>query len=566
MSILRPYQLDAVRAFFSGLTPDQNRLAIELPTGTGKTVTFAGAADEYLASPEGTGKRALVLVHTDELVRQAVATILSVTRDRWTVGVVKASRNEIDADIVVASVATLANPGRREQITDVGLIVVDECHHATAPTYLAILRHFGAMPIHKYDDGPLVPVLGCTATLARSDGQSLGTVWQDLVFSRSLSWAIRKGYLTDLVSWAVSVPDMDASAPDAALDAMLATGIAPEAVVNAWKDKAYGLSTILFAPAVASAQRFADAFNEAGVKAEVVHGGMPEEDRLAVLDRLATGVTTVVANCMVLTEGFDCPRVSCVVVARPTKSVPLFIQMVGRGLRLWLDACAPPREEQMCVLLSLSDSVTKLATVADLSDRPLDTADGKTLSQMEDEWDLGKDIAEEIAREYVGPLKLERWDAFVQRSSKAWKYTRGGTAFLPTAKNGQGYVFVVQLPGHCAVFAHGRQDNGRIGAVRVATAPDMELAMAIAEDEAQDRGGDIGALLADKSRPWRKGVPKEDAITMAKRVGVQDKEIQAIMSGKAGGKAGRLSDAIDKVVASRVIDPITVKIKERHTK
>lgn len=577
MSILYPFQDQAVDAAWSALFgSDQavNRVAIELPTGTGKTVTFSAFADRYLDSFDGAGNRVLVLVHTDELVRQAVKTVLAATRGRWTVGVVKAGQDETGADIVVASVQTLANPLRRERIVDVGLVIVDECHHAVATTYMAILEHYGAMGRHVDDvtcaycphgTGYLAtPTLGVTATLARSDGTPLGSVWQDLVFSRSLSWAIRKGYLTDLTSWTVTVPDIDASATDDALDAMMATGIAPEKVVDAWEDKACGLSTVLFAPAVASAQRFADAFNAVGVKAEVVHGAMPEADRLAVLDRLASGVTTVVANCMVLTEGWDCPRVSCVIVARPTKSVPLFVQMVGRGLRVWLDAAAPPREEQMCVLLSLSDNVTSLATVANLSDKPLDVQDGKPLSVMEDEWDIGKDIEQELAKEYVGPLRMTQWDAFVQQSSKAWKYTTGGAPFLPTAKSGQGYVFVVQLTGQCAVFAYGQVSNGRRGAVKVATAPDMQLAMSIAEDEAQDRGGDIGALLADKTRPWRKGVPSDEAKDMAKRVGVPDGEVQAILSSKASGKAGKLSDAVDKVVASRVIDRIVVKIKQKE--
>jgi hypothetical protein len=485
---------------------------------------------------------------------------------------------------VVASVATLARPGRRERITDVGLIIVDECHHAVASTYLEILEHFGGIP-HTEWRGDAVPVLGVTATLARSDGQGLGGVWQDVAFTRSLAWGIRHGYLIDLVPYTIKIPGVDAGASDAALDAMLADSIAPEAVVDAWLEKVDYLgntddaslyrpdvSTVLFAPLVRSAEAFAAAFNEAGVKAEVVHGKLAPAERKAILDRYEQGITTVVCNAMVLTEGWDSPRTMCVIVARPTQSVPLFMQMVGRGVRPWLGADAPAREDQRCVLLCVSGATNELATIADLSDRQIDAQDGKSLMQMEDEWDLGKDIEPDEDRAYRGPVVVERWDAAVRASTKAWKYTDGGVPFLPTAKRGEGYVFVVhlgqiELPGHEVWGMYVREPSaaGKPGfrTHLVATAPDLELAMALAEDEAQERGGDIGRLLADKGRAWRKAVPSSEMLALAARVGVPGKEIDRILAQRAAGKAGKLSDLIDRVMASRVLDGIVTKIRER---
>jgi superfamily II DNA or RNA helicase len=455
-----------------------------------------------------------------------------------------------------------------------------------ASTYLEILEHFGGMPdctcANRDPEGcwdcrntgwtqQPTPVLGVTATLARSDGQGLGGVWQDVAFTRSLAWGIRHGYLIDLVPYTIKIPGVDAGASDAALDAMLADSIAPEAVVRAWMQNRNGPggehggapSTVLFAPLVRSAEAFAAAFNDAGIKAEVVHGKLAPAERKAILDRYEQGITTVVCNAMVLTEGWDSPRTMCVIVARPTQSVPLFTQMVGRGVRPWLGADAPSREDQRCVLLCVAGATNELATIADLSDGfGGEAQDGKSLMQMEDEWDLGKDIEPDEDRAYRGPVVVERWDAAVRASTKAWKYTDGGVPFLPTAKRGEGYVFVVETARGCEVYVRypAAPEHRGFWTNLVTIAPDLELAMALAEDEAQERGGDIGRLLADKGRAWRKAVPSDDMVAMARRAGIN---VVPVMQDKRAGKAGRLSDMIDKAMASRVLDGIATKIRER---
>lgn len=587
MSILRDYQRAAITAAWETISPEVNRVAIEMATGLGKTITFAALLDEWLDRHKAYKNvawttRALVLVHTDELVRQAVDKIRFVAKSQpWTIGVVKAAQNEVDADIIVASVQTLANPSRREQIQDVGLIIVDEAHHAVATTYQAILEHYGATSRH--DSGEVcshcphgvgytgIPVFGFTATLGRTDGKGLGVVWQDLAFSRSLPWAIRKGWLVDLIPYTIKIPGIDAGSSDVALDSALADSIAPEAIVQAWMDHAHengsrsdaagftDPSTVLFAPLVRSAEAFAAAFQDAGVKAEVVHGGLPAAERQAILGRYEDGTTAVICNAMVLTEGWDSPRTKCVIVARPTQSVPLFVQMVGRGLRPWLSPEAPPRADQRCVLLCVAGTTTDLATVADLSDKVDEAKDGKSLLEMEDEFDIGAELDikdEDMA--YRGPVRVEQWDALVQESSKAWKFTDGGAPFLPFTKRNAGYVFIVQSGEESQVWA--RKDR-RVS--KVSTAPDLELAMAAAEDFVQDAGGDIGSLLADKTRPWRKAVPSLEMVSTARRVGVDERDIQAILKSKASGKAGKLSDLIDKVVATRVLDHLVAKIRER---
>lgn len=581
MTLLRSYQRQALDAFWSMLSPSVNRLAIVLPTGAGKTITFAAAADEWLRDGLGLAEgRVLVIVNSLELLRQAVEKITFVTRGHWTVGRVQGDEyDEADADIVVAMVQTLAQPGRKQRINNVGFVIVDEVQYALAPTYTEALRHFGVLPIHRYDDGPLVPMLGVTATLYRGDGQGFGTLIQDIAFSRTLPWAIRQGFLLDFVPYAVRIPVTATSDSREATDALMADSLAPEAVVSAWVEQVGRhpedrRSTILFAPLVRSAQAFADAFEIAGVKAEVISDRTPSAERRAILARYEAGVTTVLCNATLLSVGWDSPRTMCVVWARVVRAgSPLFPQALGRGLRPWLDAGAPPREAQGCTVLVVTPQAAtfELGGVADLSDHPGEVSDGKSFLAMSDEWDIGAGLAAQAEVDaYRGPVTVERWDAAVQSSAKAWKYTAGGVPFLPTAKRGEGYVFIVRTAAGWDVRAARREARGMAGKYRTAVhapsvtvAPDLELAMAAAEDAAQERGGDIGRLLADKARPWRRKIPSAEQIAEARRVGVPDKVMAALVSSKAGGKSGRLSDLIDITVASRTLDPIAQRITER---
>ncbi len=203
-----------------------------------------------------------------------------------------------------------------------------------------------------------------------------------------------------------------------------------------------------------------------------------------------------------------------------------------------------------------------LHLVAVPPERALDEGEpGQSLMDMEDEYDLALGILEEESQHYRGPVRVEEWDLAVQASSKAWKFTEAGAPFLPTAKRNAGYVFVVGSK----VYHYGPhpKDKRRMGARRLTEAPDSSLAMSVAEDYAQEFGGDIGALLADKGRPWRKQVPTVDMVAMALRSGVPQRDVDRILAQRASGKAGKLSDLTDRVLASRILDPIVTKILER---
>jgi superfamily II DNA or RNA helicase len=581
---LRPYQEQALdaEALYRREHPDENRLVVVMATGLGKTIVMAERARRFLnkgydtpVNPLGNG-RVLILVHTDELARQAEAKVRLMAGQQieglhqkpWTVGVVKAERDEVCADIVIGSVQTLANPARRERLTDVGLVIVDECHHAVSDSYQAIMRHYGCYatpPPHPMDSfpafvnkGPLTPALGLTATLERGDGASLGGVWHNVVFTRDISWGVRKGHLVQPVGYKLEI-DLGAGHPFSTdgvdQDWQLIESLAPEKIVEWWQEYAKNRPTVLFAPLVRSASAFADAFAARGIMAAVVQGDMPKENRRRILAEYENGETEVLCNPMVLTEGWDSPRTKCVIVARPTQSRPLFIQMAGRGLRP--DPLLPV-EDQNCILLVVGDATTDLCTIADLSDKPLDRKAQGALTALEDRWDIGADLVD-AERVWTGRVDARQFDPLVVKSSKVWRATQHGTPFLPISKDGD-YVFIVGT----SVFVLERKYLARRWSAKVlglGTLPDLELAMTVAEDAAQERGGDLGKLLADKGRAWRKERPSPQMIDLANSLGLGP-EVAKIMNTTAGGKAGRVADLISARKATRALEPAVKKIKE----
>ena len=330
---LRPYQLEALQAINE--SPSLRQL-ISLPTGTGKTVIFA----ELLRQRN---HRSLVLVHRDELVRQAVAKCEQAGLT-FNLGVVKANLDEVQQDIVIASVQTLSRDKRLVHYLRYGApntVIVDEAHHAPAPTYRKVLAHVGK-----------ALVVGFTATPDRktesTDGKhvsltaGMASVFDSLTYYRSLTDMIGEGWLVDVMPATVkanislhSVPTSNNDWQEGALGEALQKAHAEVTIVQACQQAARNRPTLAFFPTVESSKQACRQFQAEAVTAEHVDGTTPIETRQAIYQRLRNGDTQVITNCMVLTEGFDEPAVSCIIVARPTKSRSLFAQMIGRGTRLY---------------------------------------------------------------------------------------------------------------------------------------------------------------------------------------------------------------------------------------
>lgn len=303
------------------------RALLVAPTGAGKTTI----ASEMIHGAVARGGDVLFLAHRDELIQQCSRRLDGAGIEHETI-IGKRGRAALWAKVRIASVQTLAR--RLDRLPRATLIVVDEAHHARAASYAAIL-----------DAYPGVPVVGLTATPWRLDNKGLGELFEDVVVVTTVRELIERGFLTPYTGFAYDVPDLsgvkkregDFVAGELEL-AMTKSKIVGN-IAEQWQLHCAGKRTILFAATIAHSQVMVDRFRALGVPAEHLDGSMPPIERAGVLARFASGDTLMVSNVNVLTEGFDLPSIEAVVLARPTLSLALYLQMVGRGLRTTCLAC-----------------------------------------------------------------------------------------------------------------------------------------------------------------------------------------------------------------------------------
>lgn len=322
---LRPYQQQARESIFEQWDSGVKRTLLVLPTGCGKTIVFAKVTEDCVRS----GNRVLIMAHRGELLDQAADKIHKATGLGCAVEKAEESCQGSWFRIVVGSVQTLTRPKRLKQFSEdyFDTIIIDEAHHCISDSYQRVLQHF-----------PDANVLGVTATPDRGDMKNLGTYFESLAYEYTLPKAIKEGYLSpikaltlplkiDMSSVGVQAGDFKASDIGTALDPYLYS-IADEMAKYCLNKK-----TVVFLPLVKTSQKFRDILNEKGFKAAEVNGD--SQDRAEVLEAFDKGKYNVLCNSMLLTEGWDCPSVDCIVVLRPTKVRSLYCQMVGRGTRLF---------------------------------------------------------------------------------------------------------------------------------------------------------------------------------------------------------------------------------------
>lgn len=332
---LRDYQQACLSAIKTRYLAGVRRQLICLPTGTGKTVIFSQFPGFFRMK-----HRMLVLAHREELLDQAKHKLQQANPD-LRVDVEQANRSAgADSQVVAASVATLGREGsnrlQRLDPEQFHLLVIDEAHHATAETYLRILNHF-----RVFDEASRKLVVGFTATPKRGDGQGLDRVFQEITFARELAEMIDAGYLSPVAAWRVET-SVDLSGIRTRMGDFV-TGQLSKAVnteernrlvVRVYQERIQGRKTLCFCVDVTHAQELAAAFNAAGIPTGCVTGELDRETRARNLAKFHAGETRVLTNCMVLTEGYDEPSVDGIILARPTKSAALYMQMIGRGTRL----------------------------------------------------------------------------------------------------------------------------------------------------------------------------------------------------------------------------------------
>lgn len=389
---LRPYQEEAIRAVESGWR-DQQRQLLVLPTGTGKTIVFSQIAKDRTAAG-----RVLIMAHRDELIEQARDKYRSLTGDETAKEKATDSCLGSALPVVVGSVQTLQNTSRLNRFEPdyFNTLIVDEAHHAMSDSYQKVLGYF-----------PGAKVLGVTATPDRGDRRSLGKYFDNLAYEYSLRQAVSDGYLCNLKALTVPI-SIDMSAVKVKVGDFEVNSIAetlepylPE-IAKSIKHYAKDRKVVVFLPLVSIAKEFCEILLEEGLNAREVNGNSPDrKEVLEWFDRAGAG--SVLCNAMLLTEGWDCPSVDCVVVLRPTKIRSLYVQMIGRGTRP-----APEKKDLLILDFLWMSQKHDLCKPADLSTDTAEDKEAVTKQSVDEEIDLfdaasdavearRKKLAEELA-------------------------------------------------------------------------------------------------------------------------------------------------------------------------
>jgi len=321
----RAYQVEQIAAIDKRWRLGEKRTLISAPTGVGKTIVFVLIAKTAL----GNGRRTVVLVNSDELVWQAVQKFEEVG---IVAGVVKQQQNDWHMDIVVASVQTIRRRLNLIPPNAFDLVVVDECHFANAESYRKVMEHFK----DRY-------FLGVSATLFRGDGQSLAKAgWQSIAHIYTIDQALKDGWLVPPVAYRIQTQtdlrdegDLEDSSGNIrkAVEQRINNKARNKLIVDSWLNCSWDRSTVGFCAGISHVYDLANAFRARGIDARPIEGGMPLELRRQTLRAHKQGEFPVLLNFGILTHGYDDPRLSSVIMARPIGSKPLFIQCVGRGLR-----------------------------------------------------------------------------------------------------------------------------------------------------------------------------------------------------------------------------------------
>jgi len=408
---LRKYQQEAMDTVVKQFKKGVSKQLIVLPTGTGKTVLLAAIIMFF-------NLKTLVIAHREELIQQTKNTILEYCPNA-NVGICKAKQNELDKKIVIGSVQTCFQPNRLKQLKEKGfeLLIIDEAHHAPAKSYCKIIEELGFM------ENPKKLLLGLTATPQRNDHLKLGDVFDEIVFERSISEMIGNGFLSPVMGRKIST-DVSLKGIKSYRGDFIAKDLAeiiniPERnrlIAKKYIEHASNRKGIAFCVNVQHCHDLAETLCSFGVIAKAVWGKMDVKERKEILSQFRKDEIQVLTSCGILVEGYDEKTVNCIVMARSTKSKSLYIQCIGRGLRI-------SNEKKDCLVLDFTDSYHNLNSLISL---------GSTISEAKIIKEVQKD------RERVGALvEAEPVNAkVVETGDKEFDILgRNRFAWIPLEKN-----------------------------------------------------------------------------------------------------------------------------------
>ena len=351
--LLRPYQEVAVNDALSALDKHGNTLVVA-PTGAGKTIMLSA----LVGKRHKKGKKILVVQHRDELVEQNESKFKKVN-PLMTTSIVNGTVKHWEGDAVFSMVQTISRERNLAQRPKFDMVVIDEGHHAAAPTYRRVIDAI-------LEDNDSAEIVGFTATPNRGDGKGLRSVFNNCAHQIELATLIHEGYLVRPKTFVVDLGvnddlnkvtkrgkeyDMEEVA------AIMDRQVINERIVREWQENAGDRKTFVFCSTFKHAEHLCEAFLLAGVKADYVTGETDKAEREQMLHDLEHGDTQVIVNVAVLTEGFDAPPVSCVVLTRPCSQKGTMVQMIGRGLRIVDPELYPNTVKTDCIVMDFGTSV-----------------------------------------------------------------------------------------------------------------------------------------------------------------------------------------------------------------
>lgn len=549
---LRPYQLEAVQ----NVTNDwQEHLAVLLvmATGGGKTQVFCELLDRHVTA----GRRGLVLVHRRELVEQARDRLLEFW-PAWAgrAGVVMAEQDQGATPMVFATVQTLASERRLAALLvhgPIDYLITDEAHHATADTYRQV---YAALA----DANPLMRHLGVTATPKRADGDGLVGVFQRISGVYDIKFLVRNRYLVPprwlAIQTGISLADVGSRRDDDGvrdynqrqLANVYETKNCFDLVVATHQQYAVDRQAVAFTTTVDGAKSLAAAFNAAGIVAEAASAKTDKVQRRLILDAFRAGRIRVLCNVGLYTEGLDVPEVSCIHQVRPTQSDGLYIQMIGRALRLFpgkADALIldyAPKEAREIVMLGdvLGAPVRKEVLVSE-ADEPGEILGGFT---FDGDFRYLEGNAAEIVSRQLNYLDESPWH---------WHLEDGLlTLGLGKGTDDRHRTLAISEPdaeGRVTLFGLWRQDIDRDWQCRPLKTGEFDDIQAMAEELA---GKYASPTLSGKARAWQAAPPKDTQLSFARRLGIP---VQ-------GQNRGELSGQITHVLARRALARVTATAQE----
>jgi len=505
---LRPRQSLFVERSLAALCDHGNTLSIA-STGFGKTIALSAVVARSI---EGSEAKACILAHRDELTSQNRSKFGRVAPE-ITTSVVDAGSKDWAGQATFAMVPTLTRSGNLKAMPALDLLVIDEAHHAIADSYRRIIDHARAA-------NPDCRIFGVTATPNRGDRKGLREIFDNVGDQVRLGELIASGHLVPPRTFIIDVGVQDelraVRKTSAEFDMTEVAGIMNRApvtdeVIRHWREKASDRATVVFCSTVAHAENVAAAFNDADIAAAVVHGDLDAPTRRRILAAYASGEIRVIVNVAVLTEGWDHPPTSCVILLRPSSYKSTMIQMIGRGLRTVDPEEYPGVIKTDCIVLDFGTSSLTHGTLeqdVDLDGRePVPgPAPSKTCPECEAQIPLavtecpfcGADLSREISAP-IDSFIMSEID-LLKRSSFAWVDLFGDdAALMANGFNAWGGIFFLEGRWHAV-------GGGKGQASRLLGVGERAVCLAQADDWLNTNETDESAF---KSKGWLKQAATE---------------------------------------------------------